>query len=260
MLQEQINNQNDVINNQTQVINSLVEKVNNQGVVIAKLKNDLQRNVSLIAVKDCVFAALEKEVHRLQQYTRRYSVVVTGIEKKRGEKIDGLKKDIEDLIEKVESSTTMADVDKFHRNGPVKDGEQDVIIRFKSHSAKEDFYKKRKTTNDANIKIRPSLSTHSKYLLHAAQDHMKQYEDNHSIMSNRPEFVFANLHGVLQVKFQKATKRGLFVGFESLEELACIIANAQHTDQSQLTHRSHAEFDKDDDAKSDEDMGFHLFT
>ena len=93
-------------------------------------------------MKPCKKRCIDR--HRLQQYTRRYSVVVSGIEKKRGEKFEDLKKEIEGLVEKVQSSTTMEDVDKFHRNGPNRDGEQEVIVRFKSHSAKEAFYRKRK--------------------------------------------------------------------------------------------------------------------
>ena len=245
LLQEQINAQNEIINKQSDVINHLVTKVNQQSF-------ELQRHVSLLAVKDCVFAGLQKELHRLQQYTRRYSVVVAGVEKKRGEKPEDLLKEVESLVGKVQSTTTMNDVDKFHRNGPNYDGDQDIIIRFKSHSAKEAFYRKRKSSDD-NIKIRPSLSPHNKSLLHAAQAHIKEYEDSYASMSNRPDFVLGNIHGEIQVKFKKDVgKKGMFFGFDSIEELSCLIANAQHMEQGRLTHQSKAEFD---DSNSDE-MGF----
>ena len=88
MLQEQINAQNDVINQQTDIINALIAKVNQQDF-------DLQRQMSVMAVKDCVITGLQKELYRLQQYTRRYSVTVAGIEKKRGEQREDLKKEVE---------------------------------------------------------------------------------------------------------------------------------------------------------------------
>ena len=257
LLQEQINAQNEVINQQSELINQLVSKVNQQGY-------ELQRHVSLIAVKDCVFAGLQKELHRLQQYTRRYSVVVSGIDKKRGEKREDLLKEVEDLVGKVESSTTMDDVDKFHRNGPNYDGEQDVIIRFKSHSAKEEFYRKRKT-GGANTRIHPSLSPHNKSLLAAAKEVLKEYEDAQECMSNRPEFVFANIHGEIQVKFQKdVLKKGMFFSFDTTDELSCIISNAQHVDQQRLTNFHRAAYDRRNDSEedggnSDDDMGFGLF-
>ena len=55
---------------------------------------------------------------------------------------------------------------------------------------------------------------------------MEENEGKHPI-DNPPEFVFSNLHGEIQVKFKKATKRGMFVSFNSIEELACVIASAQ---------------------------------
>ena len=255
LLQEQINAQNEVINKQSDLINQLISKVNKQGI-------ELQRHVSLIAVKDCVFAGLQKEVHRLQQYTRRYSVVVSGIDKKKGEKHEDLFKEIEDLVGKVKSSSTMEDVDKFHRNGPYFEGEQDVIIRFKSHSAKEDFYRNRKTSG-GKTRIRPSLSPHNKALLADARELLKEYEDKTDFMSNPPDFVLANIHGDIQVKFQKdVQKKGMFFSFDSTEELSRIIANAQHVDQERLTNFHRAAYDKEErseDGNSDDDMGFGLF-
>ena len=252
-LQEQINAQTEVINKQSDLINQLVTKVNQQSF-------ELQRHVSLIAIKDCVFAGLQKELHRLQQYTRRYSVVVSGIEKKRGEKREDLLKEVEDLVGKVKSSSTMEDVDKFHRNGPNINGEQDVIIRFKSHSAKEDFYRNRKTSG-GSTRIRPSLSPHSKILLANARDLLKEYEDKSEFMSNPPEFVLANIHGDIQVKFQKdVKKKGMFFSFDTTEELSCLIANAQHENQERLTNFHRAAYDeRSEDSNSDDDMGFGLF-
>ena len=63
MLQDQINAQNDVINQQSDIINNLAMKVKKQ-------EQELQRHASLMAVKDCVFEALQKEVHRLYNNTR----------------------------------------------------------------------------------------------------------------------------------------------------------------------------------------------
>ena len=254
MLQDQINVQNDVINKQTELINSLVKTVTEQEI-------ELQRHASLFAVKDCVFKALEKELHRLQQYTRRYSVVVSGIDKKKGEKKEDLTKEVEALVGKVQSSSSMIDVDKYHRNGPNKDGEQDVIIRFKSHSAKEAFYRERKSANDDSIKIRPSLCPHNKSLLYAAKQHLEELEKDSYQLKNAPHFVFANVHGDIQVKFhENVGKKGMFFGFDTVDELSCIITNAQSPEQSRQTHRDRGVFDVNHNAtNSDDDMGFSLF-
>ena len=166
LLHDQVLTQNAMIDTQTVTINNLIEKVNQQSAVIDNLsrrcqvnekENELLKlklksldfkineNTALIAVKDRVSQIMTEELHKLQQYTRRYSVTVAGIEKKRGEKAEDLKKEVEKLVNDVNSSTTMLDVDKYHRNGPTKEGKQELIIRFKSHFAKEQFYKSRKS-------------------------------------------------------------------------------------------------------------------
>ena len=49
------------------------------------------------------------------------------------------------VLDEANSTTTIDDVDKFHRVGPKKDDEQDIIVRFRSHTAKENVYHKRKS-------------------------------------------------------------------------------------------------------------------
>ena len=67
----------------------------------------------------------------------------------------------------------MLDVDKFHRNGRTfnEGKDQELLIRFKTHSAKEAFYRGRKTLPPARrgIKIRPSLSRKQQKLLKEAE-------------------------------------------------------------------------------------------
>ena len=47
-----------------------------------------------------------------------------------------------------------------------------------------------------------------------------RYNDGPSAaLSNPPEFVLANVHGNLLVKFKQETDDGLFIRFNSLEEL-----------------------------------------
>ena len=59
---------------------------------------------------------------RLQQYTRRYSVTIADIPKQHEEKPEDLRKIVEDLVTEVnnksDSTTTIADIDKLHQNGP----------------------------------------------------------------------------------------------------------------------------------------------
>ena len=170
------------------------------------------------------------EINRLQQYTRRYSVTIAGIPKKREEKPEDLRKIVEELVTEVNqhsaSTTTTADIDKFHRNGPRKGAEQDVILRFKSHSAKEEFYKGRKSLGPErrDIKIRPSLSPAQNNLLRDAIAYLEM--EDMAIYENPPEFVFANVLGQIQVKMKKKCKDGLFITIRSVAHLTQVIQKA----------------------------------
>ena len=181
-----------------------------------------------LSVRDHVVEGLKGEIKRLQQYTRRYSVTVSGIEKNRQEKPEELREKVLKLVREVKSTTGEQDIDKFHRNGRIYDNDQDVIIRFKSHAAKEAFYKARKTLPPTwnNTKIRPSLCPNQKTLLHKAQSMIEEYNFTHEHI-NPPEFVFANIHGELQVKFKSKSRFGLMATFHDIKQLIYIIQEAQ---------------------------------
>ena len=102
---------------------------------LLRLEGQNISNNSLNFVRDRVTEELQSQLVNLQQYTRRYSVVIAGMRKGVNEN-----NEIEGILKEAASSTTIEDVDKFHRIGPPKDDKQDLIVRFKSHSAKEDFF------------------------------------------------------------------------------------------------------------------------
>ena len=205
---------------------------------ISNLENSMDFVKSMLHVKDCVINGIKGELLRLQQYTRRYSVSIDGIPKQRAEKAGDLRAQVEEIVNLTNSETTVDDIDKLHRNGPVKDGEQSTIVRFKSHSAKEAFYKARKNlpASHRHLKIRPSLAPDQKTLLHNAQQYLEEFDFCPGDGDNPPEFVFANMHGVIQVKMKKPTKAGLFVTIKSVEHLAQVIVRAQEEDDITKYH------------------------
>ena len=106
--------------------------------------------------------------------------------------------------------------------------EQETIIRFKSHAAKEAFYRARKTLPPSrrNIKIRPSLSLNQKNLLRDAQTLVEEYSLNDEVV-NPVEYVFANIHGEIQAKMKKKFRGSPFISFNSLKELTSRLQEAQ---------------------------------
>ena len=228
----------DALEAQQLQISSQSSRIDQQAVTIELLQREiksLKRESQMInsanVMKDCVIKSLQGEVNRLQQYTRRYSVVISGIDKPRGkEDVKELEQKVKTIVTKINCDTKVEDIDKLHRNGPARGKDQEVIVRFKSHSAKESFYKSRSNLNDRNIKIKPSLSPHNKSLLHDARELVDSYATSDGYMSgmtNPPDFVFANVHGDLQVKMKKRVRKGMFFSFSSIEQLSMIISNAQ---------------------------------
>ena len=201
---------------------------------ISKLEADQNILQSLLVVKDRVSALLSQRVLQLEQYTRRPSVIVKGIERSKNEKHPQLREEIGKLIDECDSDVSMIDVDKFHRNGPRYGSEQEIIIRFKSHDAKEKFYKKRKTikrVKDKVIKIQPALSSASKSLLESAKETIKAYQTEAS--PNPPDFVLPDVHGNMLVKMSEETNDGLFLPFHSIEQLIWVITKYNsHQDAS----------------------------
>ena len=212
--------------NQNDKIQQLEQKINS-------LEGQLMILNSHFSVRDHVIEGLKGEISRLQQYTRRYSVSVTGLEKKPNEKQEYLREMVMELVDQVTSTTTENDIDKFHRNGRVTNNgkDQEILIRFKSHSAKEAFYRGRKTlpptfNNGWKVKIRPSLSANQENLLKEAKSTVEEYnlcDENR----NPVDFVFANIHGETQVKFKNKFRGSEFVTFRSIEQLMSVITQAQ---------------------------------
>lgn len=202
------------------------------------LEGELMLVNSRLCVRDHIVDGLRGEIHRLQQYTRRYSVSIAGIEKSREETPDELREKVLKVLNEVDSSTNEADIDKLHRNGPVFEGtRQEIILRFKSHSAKEAFYRGRKTLPPASraVKIKPSLSPQQKRLLREAEALIEDYSLREE-MVNPPEYVFANIHGEIQVKLKDKYRHGDRVTFHTIQQLTTILYQAQTVKETDLAY------------------------
>ncbi len=112
-------------------------------------------------------------------------------------------------------------------DGPQFGSKQDVILRFKSHAAKEAFYNNRKKIAGENVKIRPSLTDGTKQLMKATNEATKDYAS----LQNPPEFVLPDIHGNLLMKMKNRSRLGLFVKFRNMETFRTNVLLAQHTDE-----------------------------
>ena len=231
----------EMVEKQAEALELLKVKLNVKEGQIMKLEKKVQDleghhmlNTSLREVQKRVSEELRSQLTDLPQYTRRYCVVVSGLNKDADEKVE-----VQNLISSAGSSTIIQDVDKYHRIGRVNDdNKQDLIIRFKSHNAKELFYKARKKLNRV-IKVKPSLAPDRNKTLKEAKDlvdDLLQTEDE-NVTRNYPEYVFADIHGNLKVKMKNGYgRRGQqFFKFNSLHDLREIVDKCNH---SEIFHNS----------------------
>ena len=80
-------------------------------------------------------------------------------------------------------------------------------------------------------KIRPSLCAAQSDLLKEAKAIVEEYKFNEDFV-NPVEFVFANIHGDIQLKFQKKFRKSKFVTFRNKQELLDILIEAQSVEET----------------------------
>ena len=216
------------------------EKMKKMEERIAHLEYEQTKHLSYFIIHENTTELLQQRISQLEQYTRRYSVIVKGIERPPGqEQHTVLAEEVKKIIESA-NSVPFTEVDKFHRNGPRRDdNDQDVIIRFKSHAAKESFYNSRKNLPNKNLKIQPSLSPERKKFLEKAREELKTYHGDAEAenYSNPPHFVLPDQHGNLLLKFEHKTKDGLFLRFNSLQELHGLIVKYNARAETETAYR-----------------------
>ena len=231
----------ELVNQQQTRIEILETSLKDRDAILSRINQRLDyhdkeaaRTRTMFHIKDTVIERLRAEVTNLQQYTRRSTVVIAGIEKKQRESHEDLKTEVAKILQKVDSGVTMDNIDKLHRNGPIREGNQEVIVRFKTHSDKESFYKGRKKVEDPSIKIRPSLTKENKDLLNNAVEYLKKLHDEDDKMENPPHFVMANIHGQIQLKMMNEHNGRLFFPVSSMKELVNTILRINHKDSDNL--------------------------
>ena len=225
---------------------------------------------SVMFIKDHVSGLLIKRISDLEQRSRRYCVNIKGV---KVEPNENLVEKVHNLVGECDSAVTLNDIDKFHRDGEKNGDKQDIILRFKSHSAKEAFYKARATiprVQERKIKVQPSLSAERKKLLSEASELISSYQkrpdrpdhpvhhgpndqpdrpdqpDHPKAYPNPPHFALADVHGNLMVKLSSRTKDGLFFHFDSIEQLSQIIYKYNAVEPVEMADAI-SEFDKEMD-------------
>ena len=172
---------------------------------------------------------LKKKADDLETYSRRSCIHVNGLQKDDHENNDNLRKPV---VENISSKTGISkdnikkSIDKLHRTGKYDQTTktQPVIVKFMSHSFKEQVYFKQKTikNSNSNIRITPSLTHHRLELLNLTQSYLQEeyYNKKDDIYS---KFTFADVHGNLKLVLNQPFKNRSVFSFSSVCEFHQII-------------------------------------
>ena len=200
---------------------------------LIKRLNELEGKVlildSQLAVPETVNNLLKKKADDLEAFSRRLCIHANGLQKDDHENNENLRKTV---VENISSKTGISkdnierSIDKLHRTGKYDQTTktQPVIVKFTSHSFKEQAYFKRKTikNSDSNIRITPSLTHHRLELLNLTQSYVQEEYSNKKD-DIYPKYIFADVHGNLKSVLNQPFKNRSVFSFSSVCEFHQII-------------------------------------
>ena len=195
-------------------ITKLQSELEHLKLAVRSLQHRLDIMEAKALVSSQVTNMLEKEVDHLNQYGRRSSLVIKGIPLKERETNDGIKAQVLKIIrEDLQLEQEAKYLDNTHRIGPKhNEGKmQDIIVQMKSHSSRYAIYNKRKTGNNKNIKITPSITNKRRTLLANAKS---KFEGHPAI-----NLIYIDINGDLKVRLNEPIKNSFAFPFEDIDDI-----------------------------------------
>ena len=202
----------------------LLETIARLSKRVSVLEGEMCMLRSELVVSSHVNSVLNAQIDDQEQYSRRSCMIVDGILPTTKESTHDLKLKIQKIITKSEDPEDLGgkppisvkqfneEFDKCHRVGPVKNGRQSAIVKFKSHGFREEIYRRRKTiTKKTGNKLRISLTRHRSQLLAKANFLAEQVK--------RVKFAFADVDGNLRLLLNQPFRDRWTVPFTSEQEL-----------------------------------------
>lgn len=134
------------------------------------VNEELQRRVDNL--NECV-EMHAMTVEELQQYSRRNTVLVSGVSEEKGENTDEVIKKL--AAEKIKVPITDADIDRTHRIGKPKQGvPRAIVVKFTRYNVKNQIMRARRNLKGSRIGIQEMLTVYKQRLLGRAQELVKE--------------------------------------------------------------------------------------
>ena len=216
------------VSKQEEVINKLINKINLLEGKIIQISSEKE-------ISSHINNVLQDQIDSLLQYSKRSCLILEGLPAKVNETSMDVEKSTKEILEKsfnADKNSIANEFDKAHRLGPIFNGHQRVIVRFKSHSFPSKVYYSRKNSTDPRYKLRPCLTQRREDLLEEARSQLSAFDNF--------DFAFSDLNGNLKVRLKKKINNRNVFNFKNYSDLVNIISNVE--DASDAFDKYESEF------------------
>jgi hypothetical protein len=207
---------------QSKIINELKQQVEAYKKRFVELESRIEKLESSEAVMKNTTEKLRNELDRLDQYGRRSNLLIRNVEINDHDSSEEDQAKITSVVKNIiskELKLPVDSIDKLHRVGKKKDYQskkyQNIVVRFKSHHARYDVYRKRKEVKNG-VKLNPHLTKRRGTLLHETVEMAEKID--------AVDFVYANIHGDICAMLKEeinGTKKFIFeTAHQFLEKLS----------------------------------------
>ena len=203
------------LNEHASMITNLIERLK-----ILEFNKELLE--SKLSIASHVSEALE--IDNNNQYSWRNCLVIRGTPAQLNEVVGDVEDKVNNiLINQLKLPEAAVDIDRSHRIGPIKNGSQAIVVKFKSFKQRTLAYKARKTLPNP-IKISLSLTARRTKLLEEAQ---QLTEDK-----NKVHFCFSDINCNLKVRFKHKVAGKHIYSFNNIKELQQILMDSEDNMQA----------------------------
>lgn len=131
------------------IVKGVLKGLQDRITTLEKTNADLLTENKSLASK---VVSLEKQLDQAEQYSRRNCLRISGLKEEVNEDTDKL---VMDIASTIGSAIQIADIDRSHRVGnprQQRDRPRDVIVKFATYRARQNFFKRRTTLKDSGYR------------------------------------------------------------------------------------------------------------
>ena len=211
-----------LIEQQQENINLLIKRVTELEAKVTKLEGGLAAASHVASVLE---EKLEQQYDEIETYSRRPRMIISGLKKdNRTETVEDLSKEVINVIAEMglDKNQIKQNIDKLHCVGKfnTQTKTQNVMVKFKTHSFKENAYRKKEDIKRQGIKFKPSLTKHRLNTLVDVHKRIKNHPDSNI------DFTYPDVHGNLKLKLKLEEDGKSMIRFNTMEDFEHIFINS----------------------------------